>query len=44
MVLWNLFDGGPNHSRPLLGPFESMWGDTLGTNPHQLPVECLAGE
>ncbi len=37
MVLWNLLDGGPSPSRPLLGPFESMSGGTLGTNPHQQP-------
>jgi hypothetical protein len=37
MVLWNLLDGGPNHSGPLLGPFESMRGGTIGTNPHQQP-------
>jgi hypothetical protein len=37
MVLWNLLDGGPGHSGPLLRPFESMRGDTLGTNTHQQP-------
>jgi hypothetical protein len=37
MVLWNLLDGGPNHSGPLLGLFESMRGGTTGTNPHQQP-------
>jgi hypothetical protein len=36
MVLWNLLDGGPSHSRPLLGPSVSLWGGTLDTNPHQL--------
>jgi hypothetical protein len=34
MVLWNLLDGGLSHSRPLLGPSDSMQGDTPGTNPH----------
>jgi hypothetical protein len=34
MVLWNHLDGGPSHSGPLLGPFESVWGGTPGTNPH----------
>jgi hypothetical protein len=33
MNLWNLLDGGSSHSGPLLGPFESMQGDTPGTNP-----------
>jgi hypothetical protein len=37
MVLWNLLDGGPSHNRLLLGPSESMWGGTPGTNPHQQP-------
>jgi hypothetical protein len=37
MVLWILPDGGPSHSRPLLGPYKSMWGGTLGTNPRQQP-------
>jgi hypothetical protein len=37
MVLWNILDGGPSHSAPLLGPFESMRGGTPGTNPHQQP-------
>jgi hypothetical protein len=36
MVLWNLLDGRPSHSRHLLGPFESMRGGTLGTNPRHL--------
>jgi hypothetical protein len=36
MVLWNHLGGGVSHSGPLLGPFESMWGGTLGTNPHQV--------
>jgi hypothetical protein len=35
MAFWNLLDGGLSHSAPLLGPFESMWVGTLGTNPHQ---------
>jgi hypothetical protein len=33
MVFWNLLDGGLSHSRPLLGPSESLQGGTLGTNP-----------
>jgi hypothetical protein len=33
MVLRNLLDGGPSHSRPLLRPSESMRGGTSGTNP-----------
>jgi hypothetical protein len=37
VVLWNLLDGGPSHSGPLLGPSESMRGGTQGTNPHQQP-------
>jgi hypothetical protein len=37
MVLWNLPDGGPSYSRPLLGPSESIRGGTPGTNPHQQP-------
>jgi hypothetical protein len=32
MVFWNLLDGGPSHSGPLLGPSESLRGSTLGTN------------
>jgi hypothetical protein len=35
MILWNLPDDGPSHSRPLLGPSVSMRGSTPGTNPHQ---------
>jgi hypothetical protein len=35
MVLCNLLDGGPSHSRPLLGTSESMRGGTPGNNPHQ---------
>jgi hypothetical protein len=35
MVLWNLLDGGPSNSGPLLGPSESMQGGTLGTNTRQ---------
>jgi hypothetical protein len=35
MVLWNLSDGGPSHSKPILGPSESMWGGIQGTNPCQ---------
>jgi hypothetical protein len=34
IVIWNLLDGGLSHSGPLLGPPESMWGGTSGTNPH----------
>jgi hypothetical protein len=41
MVLWNLLDGGASHSGPLLGPYESMRGDTLGTNPRQEVICCL---
>jgi hypothetical protein len=37
MVLWNLLDGGPSHSRPLLETSESMRDGTPGTNPHQQP-------
>jgi hypothetical protein len=37
MVLWNPLDCGPSHSRPLLGPSESMRGGTPGTNPRQQP-------
>jgi hypothetical protein len=37
MVLCNHRDGGLSCSGPLLGPFESMWGGTLGTNPRQQP-------
>jgi hypothetical protein len=36
MSLWNLLDGGPSHSGPLLKPSESMRDDTSGTNPHHL--------
>jgi hypothetical protein len=35
MVLWNLLDGGPSHSGPLLRPSESMQGVASGTNFHQ---------
>jgi hypothetical protein len=35
MVHWNLLDGGLSRSEPLLGPFESMRGDTPCTNSHQ---------
>jgi hypothetical protein len=38
MVLWNLPDGGLSHSGPLLGPFESMWGGALGSNPCRQPL------
>jgi hypothetical protein len=44
MVLWNLLDGGPSHSGPLLGPSEFMQGGTPGTNPHHsstLPTDGL---
>jgi hypothetical protein len=37
MVLWNLLDGRSSHRGPLLGPFMSMRGGTLGTNPRQQP-------
>jgi hypothetical protein len=37
MIIWNLLNGGLSHSRPLLGPFESMRGGMLGTNPPQQP-------
>jgi hypothetical protein len=37
MILCNLLYGGLSHSGPLLGPSESMWSGTLGTNPHQQP-------
>jgi hypothetical protein len=37
VVFRNLLDGGPSRNRPLLGPFESMWGGTLDTNPRQQP-------
>jgi hypothetical protein len=40
MVLWNLPDGGPSHSGPLLGPSESLRGGTLSTNPHQQPLSA----
>jgi hypothetical protein len=33
VVLWNLLNGVPSHSAPLLGPSESMRGGTPGTNP-----------
>jgi hypothetical protein len=35
MILYNLLDGGPSHSGPLIGSSESMQGGTSGTNPHQ---------
>jgi hypothetical protein len=35
VVLLNLPDGGPSHSRPLLGPSKSIQGGTPGTNTHQ---------
>jgi hypothetical protein len=40
MVIWNLLDGEPSHSRPLLVPFKSMWGGTPGTNPRQQPLSA----
>jgi hypothetical protein len=44
MILLNLLDGGPSHSEPLVGPFESMLGGTPATNPHHrlppFPVRC----
>jgi hypothetical protein len=40
MALWNLLDGGPSHSAPLLGPSESIQGGTwvpiLVNNPRVL--------
>jgi hypothetical protein len=33
MILWNLLDGGPSSSGPLLGSFESMRVGTPDTNP-----------
>jgi hypothetical protein len=38
MLLWSLLDGGPSHSRLLLGPSESMRGGTPGTNARQQPL------
>jgi hypothetical protein len=35
MFFYNLLDGGPNHSGPLIGPSESLRGGTSGTHPHQ---------
>jgi hypothetical protein len=35
MVLWNLLDGVPSRSEPLLGLLESMQGGPLGTIPYQ---------
>jgi hypothetical protein len=32
MVLWNVLDDGLSHTRPLLGPSESMRGGIVGTN------------
>jgi hypothetical protein len=40
MVLWNLLDGGPSHSGPLHGPFESMLAGIPGTNPCQQPLSA----
>jgi hypothetical protein len=37
MVFWNLLNGGPSHSGPLLGPSESVRGGTPDTNPRQQP-------
>jgi hypothetical protein len=36
-VFWNLLNGGPSHSEPLLGSSESLWDGTRGTNPRQQP-------
>jgi hypothetical protein len=44
MVLWNLLDGGPSRSGPLIGYFESIWGGTLGTKSSSVTPECLASE
>jgi hypothetical protein len=41
MVLWNLPDGGPSHSGPLIGPSECMQGDTLGTIPRHGPQKLI---
>jgi hypothetical protein len=35
MVLWNLLDGVPSHSEPLLGLSKSMRAGIPGTNPRQ---------
>jgi hypothetical protein len=35
MVFWNLLDGGPNRSGPLLEPSESLRDGTPGTNACQ---------
>jgi hypothetical protein len=36
MVFWNLLDGGLSRNGPLLGPFESLRGGTLGTHPRHV--------
>jgi hypothetical protein len=41
MVLWNLLNGGLSHNGPLLRPFESMQGSTLGTNNHHVMSVCV---
>jgi hypothetical protein len=40
MILWNLLDGGPSHSGPLLGPSMSMRVGTPVTNPCQQPLSA----
>jgi hypothetical protein len=40
MVFWNLLDGGLTHNGPLLGPYKSLRGGTLGTHPHQQPLSA----
>jgi hypothetical protein len=41
MTLWNHLDDGPSHNGHLLRPFESLRGDTLGTNPRQTMAGAL---
>jgi hypothetical protein len=41
MVLWNILNGGLSHNGPLLRPFESMQGSTLGTNNHHVMSVCV---
>jgi hypothetical protein len=40
MVFWNLLDGGLSHTKPLLGPSESLRGGTPGTHPRQQPLSA----
>jgi hypothetical protein len=44
MVLWNLPDGGPSHSVPLLGPSESYVGWYPRHQSSLAAPECLASE